>query len=142
MVELVVMMDHLGLENMAGPTLGLLISLYAITTGSAFFLIQSWSLNNTVRTNNIFHAINISFGSLMFLSMILVRMSLVRWMVTVCCLDRTGGRGLTGQYYRSLSWLCPPAAGPGPTLLPDEESNILMICLYCISPRVFQSTVL
>ena len=83
MVELVVMMDHLGLENMAGPTLGLLISLYAITTGSAFFLIQSWSLNNTIRTNNIFHAINISFGSLMFLSMILVRMSLVRWMMTL-----------------------------------------------------------
>ena len=57
---------------MAGPTLGILISLYAITTGSAFFLIQSLSLNTTLVTQNIFRGINILFGGLMLVSMVLV----------------------------------------------------------------------
>ena len=62
------MMDNLGLGTLAGLTLGLLISLYAVTTGSAFFLAQSCSFTN----QNIFRAINILYGTVIFLSMVLV----------------------------------------------------------------------
>ena len=60
-------MDQLGTESLAGPTLGLLISLYAVTTGSTFFLLQGSS-----SSRNFFRAINIFYGGSMFLTMLLV----------------------------------------------------------------------
>ena len=76
MTEVVVMMEmnQLDPENLAGPTLGLLISLYAITTGSTFFLLQSSSSSS----RNVFRAINIFYGGSMFLSMLLVSSQLVK----------------------------------------------------------------
>ena len=61
------MMEHMGPENLAGPTLGLLISLYAVTTGSTFFLLR--------QHRNIFRGINIFYGATMLLSMVLVSTS-------------------------------------------------------------------
>ena len=72
--EVVVMteMDQLGTESLAGPTLGLLISLYAVTTGSTFFLLQGSS-----SSRNFFRAINIFYGGSMFLTMLLVSTQLL-----------------------------------------------------------------
>ena len=57
-------MEHMEPEQLAGPTLGLLISLYAVTTGSTFFLLREH--------RNIFRGINIFYGASMFLSMVVV----------------------------------------------------------------------
>ena len=77
MTEVVVMMERnqLDPEDLAGPTLGLLISLYAITTGSTFFLLRSRSSSSSSR--NVFRAINIFYGGSMFLSMLLVSTQLL-----------------------------------------------------------------
>ena len=66
-------MNQLEPVNLAGPTLGLLISLYAITTGSTFFLLRSSS--STSNSRNVFRAINIFYGGSMFLTMLLVSLS-------------------------------------------------------------------
>ena len=80
MTEMVVMMEmnQLEPENLAGPTLGLLISLYAITTGSTFFLLQSTCRSHSwMSSRNVFRAINILYGGSMFLSMLVVSSQLV-----------------------------------------------------------------
>ena len=45
------MLDHMFPENIAGPTLGFIISLYAITSGVAYFVKKNTSLNNMIKVN-------------------------------------------------------------------------------------------
>ena len=81
MTEVAVMMEmnQLGTESLAGPTLGLLISLYAVTTGSTFFLLQSSSSSPSwLSSRNIFPAINICYGASMVLAMLLVSAQLLK----------------------------------------------------------------
>ena len=80
MTEVAVMMEmnRLGTESLAGPTLGLLISLYAVTTGSTFFLLQSSRSLSCMSSRNIFPAINICYGASMVLAMLLVSAQLLK----------------------------------------------------------------
>ena len=73
MTEVVVMneINQLEPEKLSGPALGLLISLYAITTGSTFFLLQrSSSRQSWLSSRNVFRGINILYGASMFLTML------------------------------------------------------------------------
>ena len=74
--EVYQLMDQLHADNVAGPTLGFLISVYAVTSGSAFFAVQTSSVQNraartrVVSNKIIFCGINILFGSSMILCMV------------------------------------------------------------------------
>ena len=70
------LMDQLHADNVAAPTLGFLISVYAVTSGSAFFAVQTSSVQNraartrVISNKIIFCGINILFGSSMILCMV------------------------------------------------------------------------
>ena len=70
-------MDKLHPDNIAGPTLGLIISVYAVTSGSAYFasktsasLQSSWSRNGSFTNKHLFSGINLFFGVCMILCMV------------------------------------------------------------------------
>ena len=80
------MLDHMFPENIAGPTLGLIISLYAISSGVAYFVKKNTSLNNMNRLNeegypvpkcftskHLFCGINMIYGASTMVTMVRIR---------------------------------------------------------------------
>ena len=63
--------DHLHPDYIAGPILGFLISLYAVTSGSAYFAVKS-SLVRGLTSRILFCSINIFFGLTMSATMVSV----------------------------------------------------------------------
>ena len=79
------MLDHLFPDNIAGPVLALIICLYAITSGVAFFLKKNTSLNSRIKINaegypfpkcftsrHLFCGINIMFGGGTMITMVTI----------------------------------------------------------------------
>ena len=77
------MLDHMFPENIAGPILGFIVSLYAIASGTAFFIKKNTSLNNTIKFNeegypvpkcftskHLFCGINMFFGASTMITMV------------------------------------------------------------------------
>ena len=77
------MLDHMFPENIAGPILAFIISLYAITSGVAYFVKKNTSLNTRIKINaegypvpkcftsrHLFCGINIIFGAATMVTMV------------------------------------------------------------------------
>ena len=77
------MLDDMFPENIAGPILGFIISLYAITSGVAYFVKKNTSLNNRIKINDegypvpkcftskhLFCGINMMFGASTMVTMV------------------------------------------------------------------------
>merc|ERR1712012_1079739 len=60
--------EHLHRDNISGPILGFIISLYSVTSGSAYFAVKTSVVRN-LKSRIIFCSINIFFGLIMCVSM-------------------------------------------------------------------------
>ena len=70
--------EHLHRDNISGPILGFIISLYSVTSGSAYFAVKTSVVRN-LKSRIIFCSINIFFGLIMCVSMVSFDITDANW---------------------------------------------------------------